>query len=185
MRHGLGKNEELGKSMLGIWEEIFKLPTIGPLYSYFGNIKDENAQVANLAETIMKSQITLGQYWKQVNQAYVNAVLRINEKTSSSLLDIKTKKDLDDYRKLMIDSFEEEFTRLFNSKEFELTYRDLLDKQMDILMQIQASSQRTLGILNLPTRKEMDMISRDLHDLRKSVMDLNERLESTIRKIQS
>ena len=185
MRHGLRKNEELGKSMLGIWEEIFKLPTIGPLFSYFGNIKDENAQVANLAETIMKSQITLGQYWKQVNQAYVNAVLRINEKTSSSLLDIKTKKDLDDYRKLMIDSFEEEFTRLFNSKEFALTYRDLLDKQMDILKQIQASSQRTLGILNLPTRKEMDMISRDLHDLRKSVMDLNERLESTIRKMQS
>lgn len=185
MRRGIGENDELGKSMLGIWEEIFKLPTIGPLFSYFGNLKDENAQVANLAETIMKSQITLGQYWKQVNQAYVNAALRINEKTSSSLLDIKTKKDLDDYRKIMIDSFEEEFTRLFNSKEFALTYRDLLDKQMDILSQIQTSSQRTLGILNLPTRKELDTISKDLHDLRKSVMDLHERLESTVRKMPS
>jgi hypothetical protein len=185
MRRGIGENDELGKSMLGIWEEIFKLPTIGPLFSYFGNLKDENAQVANLAETIMKSQITLGQYWKQVNQAYVNAALRINEKTSSSLLDIKTKKDLDDYRKIMIDSFEEEFTRLFNSKEFALTYRDLLDKQMDLLSQIQASSQRTLGILNLPTRKELDTISKDLHDLRKSVMDLHERVESTVRKMPS
>jgi hypothetical protein len=185
MRRGIGENDELGKSMLGIWEEIFKLPTIGPLFSYFGNIKDENAQVANLAETIIKSQITLGQYWKQVNQAYVNAALRINEKTSSSLLDIKTKKDLDDYRKIMIDSFEEEFTRLFNSKEFALTYRDLLDKQMDLLSQIQASSQRTLGILNLPTRKELDTISKDLHDLRKSVMDLHERLESTVRNMPS
>ena len=48
MRHGLEKNEELGKSMLGIWEEIFKLPTIGPLFSYFGNIKDENAQAGQL-----------------------------------------------------------------------------------------------------------------------------------------
>jgi hypothetical protein len=183
-RHGY-ENDELAKSMLGIWEEIFKLPTIGPLFSYFGNIKDENAQVASLAETILKSQITLGNYWKQVNQAYVNAVLRINEKSSSSLLDIKTKKDLDDYRKLMIDSFEEEFTRLFNSREFALTYRELLDKQMDILRQIQASSQRTLGILNLPTRKELDMISKDLHELRKSVMDLNERLESTVGEIKS
>jgi hypothetical protein len=185
MRRGIGENDELGKSMLRIWEEIFKLPTIGPLFSYFGNIKDENAQIANLAETIMKSQIILGQYWKQVNQAYVNAALRINEKTSSSLLDIKTKRDLDDYRKIMIDSFEEEFTRLFNSKEFALTYRDLLDKQMDLLSQIQASSQRTLGILNLPTRKELDTISKDLHDLRRSVMDLHERLESTVRKMPS
>jgi hypothetical protein len=183
MRRGIEENDELGKSMLGIWEEIFKLPTIGPLFSYFGNIKEQNAQVANLAETIMKSQITLGQYWKQVNQAYVNAALRINEKTSSSLLDIKTKKDLDDYRKIMIDSFEEEFTKLFNSKDFALTYRDLLDKQMDLLSQIQASSQRTLGILNLPTRKELDTISKDLHDLRKSVMDLHERVESTLRKM--
>ena len=185
MRRGIEENDELGKSMLGIWEEVFKLPTIGPLFSYFGNIKEQNAQVANLAETIMKSQITLGQYWKQVNQAYVNAALRINEKTSSSLLDIKTKKDLDDYRKIMIDSFEEEFTKLFNSKDFALTYRDLLDKQMDLLSQIQASSQRTLGILNLPTRKELDTISKDLHDLRKSVMDLHERLESTVRKLPS
>ena len=185
MRRGIEENDELGKSMLGIWEEIFKLPTIGPLFSYFGNIKEQNAQVANLAETIMKSQITLGQYWKQVNQAYVNAALRINEKTSSSLLDIKTKKDLDDYRKIMIDSFEEEFTKLFNSKDFALTYRDLLDKQMDLLSQIQASSQRTLGILNLPTRKELDTISKDLHDLRKSVMDLDERVESTVRKMPS
>ena len=185
MRRGIEENDELGKSMLGIWEEVFKLPTIGPLFSYFGNIKEQNAQVANLAETIMKSQITLGQYWKQVNQAYVNAALRINEKTSSSLLDIKTKKDLDDYRKIMIDSFEEEFTKLFNSKDFALTYRDLLDKQMDLLSQIQASSQRTLGILNLPTRKELDTISKDLHDLRKSVMDLHERVESTVRKMHS
>jgi hypothetical protein len=185
MRRGIEENDELGKSMLGIWEEIFKLPTIGPLFSYFGNIKEQNAQVANLAETIMKSQVTLGQYWKQVNQAYVNAALRINEKTSSSLLDIKTKKDLDDYRKIMIDSFEEEFTKLFNSKDFALTYRDLLDKQMDLLSQIQASSQRTLGILNLPTRKELDTISKDLHDLRKSVMDLHERVESTVRKMPS
>jgi hypothetical protein len=185
MRRGIEENDELGKSMLGIWEEVFKLPTIGPLFSYFGNIKEQNAQVANLAETIMKSQITLGQYWKQVNQAYVNAALRINEKTSSSLLDIKTKKDLDDYRKIMIDSFEEEFTKLFNSKDFALTYRDLLDKQMDLLSQIQASSQRTLGILNLPTRKELDTISKDLHDLLKSVMDLHERVESTVRKMHS
>lgn len=185
MRRGLEDKDELGKSMLRIWEEIFKLPTIGPLFSYFGNIKDENAQVANLTETIMKSQITIGHYWKQVNQAYVNAVLRINEKTASSLLDIKTKKDLDDYRKLMIDSFEEEFTKLFNSKEFALTYRELLDKQMDLLKQIQSSTERTLGILNLPTRRELDMISKDLHDLRKLVMDVNEKLEAAISKMHS
>jgi hypothetical protein len=184
-QQGIEENGKLSKSMLGIWEEIFKLPTIGPLFSYFDNIKDENAQIASLAETILKSQITLGHYWKQVNQAYVNAVLRINEKSSTSLLEIRTKRDLDEYRKLMIDSFEEEFTRLFNAREFALTYRELLDKQMDILRQLQASSQRTLGILNLPTRKEMDMISKDLHELRKSVMDLNERLESIVSKIKS
>jgi hypothetical protein len=185
MRRGLEDKDELGKSMLRIWEEIFKLPTIGPLFSYFDNIKDENAQVANLTETIMKSQITIGHYWKQVNQAYVNAVLRINEKTASSLLDIKTKKDLDDYRKLMIDSLEEEFTKLFNSKEFALTYRELLGKQMDLLKQIQSSTERTLGILNLPTRRELDMMSKDLHDLRKLVMDMNEKLEAAISKMHS
>lgn len=170
-----------GESMLRIWEEIFKLPTIGPLFSYFGGMNDDNSQIAKLAETTTKYQIALGQYWKQVNQAYVNAVLRINEQTSPSVLDVKSRKDLDDFRKLMIDSFEEEFTRLFNSKEFALTYRDLLSSQMDLLKQIQTLSQKTLGILNLPTKNELDIISKDLHDLRKSVMDLNHRLETTVR----
>lgn len=183
MRRGLQNRDELANRMLGIWEEIFKLPTIGPLFSYFSNIKDENAQVANLTDTIVKSQITIGNYWKQVNKAYVNAVLRINEKTASSLLDIKTKKGLDDYRKLMIDTFEEEFNKLFNSKEFALTYRELLGRQMDLLKQIQSSTERTLGVLNLPTRKELDMVSKDLHDLRKVVMDLTAKLESTISKM--
>lgn len=172
---------KFGESMLRSWEEIFKLPTIGPLIYYFGGMNDDNSQIAKLAETTTKYQIALGQYWKQVNQAYVNAVLRINEQTSPSVLDVKSRKDLDDYRKLMIDSFEEEFTRLFNSKEFALTYRDLLNSQMDLLKQIQTLSQKTLGILNIPTKNELDIISRDLHDLRKSVMDLNHRLETTVR----
>jgi poly[(R)-3-hydroxyalkanoate] polymerase subunit PhaE len=184
-RYGLEDGNELTRSLLGIWDEIMKLPTIGPLYSYFGNVKDEIARLSDLADTILKSQIILGQYWKQVNQAYITAIVKINEKTSSSLVDIKTKKDLDDYRKIMIDSFEEEFTQLFNSHEFAHTYRDLLDKQMDILRQLQESSQKTLGLLNLPTRKELDMISRDLHELRKSVMDLQDRLEVTLRKMKS
>lgn len=172
---------EFGESMLRIWEEIFKLPTIGPLVSYFEGMNDDNSQIAKLAETTTKYQFALGHYWKQVNQAYVTAVLRINEQTSPSVLDVKNRKDLDDYRKLMIDSFEEEFTRLFNSKEFALIYRDLLNSQMDLLKQIQTLSQKTLSILNLPTKNELDIISKDLHDLRKSVMDLNHRLETTMR----
>lgn len=178
--HDPGDKGKPYERMLGIWEEIFKLPTIGPLSSYFEGMNDENSQITKLAETIMKFQIALGQYWRQVNQTYVNAVLRINEKTSTSIMDIKTKKDLEDYRKLLIDSFEEEFTTLFNSKEFALIYRDLLNNQMDLLKQIQASSQRTLGILNLPTKNELDIVSKDLHDLRKSVMDLNHKLEAAV-----
>jgi poly[(R)-3-hydroxyalkanoate] polymerase subunit PhaE len=178
--HGPEGKDKLYERVMGIWEEIFKLPTIGPLSSYFGGMNDEKSQITNLAETIMKFQIALGQYWRQVNQAYINAVLRINDKTSNSILEIRTRRDLDDYRKLMIDSFEEEFTTLFNSKDFALIYRDLLNTQMDLLKQIQASSQKTLGILNLPTRYELDIISKDLHDLRKSVMDLNHKFETSI-----
>ncbi|HZD35742.1 MAG TPA: poly(R)-hydroxyalkanoic acid synthase subunit PhaE [Nitrososphaeraceae archaeon] len=178
--HGPEGKDKPYERVMRIWEEIFNLPTIGPLSSYFGGMNDERSQITNLTETIMKFQITLGQYWKQVNQAYVNAVFRINEKTSNSITEIRTRKDLDDYRKLMIDSFEEEFTNLFNSKEFALIYRDLLNNQMDLLKQIQASSQRTLSILNLPTKNELDIISKDLHDLRKSVMDLNHKFETAV-----
>ena len=171
--------DELGKRMLGIWDEVFKMPTIGPLFPYLGNMKEETAQLSNLADTIIKSQITFGNYCKQISEAYLGAVQRIGEKTSSSLLDIKTKKDLEEYRKIVIDCFEEEFTKLFNSKEFAVTYRDLLDKQMDLLRQMQRTTEKVLEMLNLPTRKELDVISKDLHELRRSIMELQDKLDLT------
>jgi hypothetical protein len=56
---------------------------------------------------------------------------------------------------------------------------------MDILRHLQDSSQKTFDILNLPTRKELDMISKDLHELRKSVKDLQGRLEVILREMKS
>jgi len=81
------------------------------------------------------------------------------------------------YRKIMIDALEESFTGLFNSSEFAIVYGKLLNNQMDALKLVQTLAEKNLKVLNLPTRSEMDMLSRDVHDLKKNVHDLRNKLE--------
>jgi len=42
---------------------------------------------------------------------------------------------------------------------------------------VQTLAEKNLKVLNLPTRSEMDMLSRDVHDLKKNVHDLRNKLE--------
>jgi hypothetical protein len=77
----------------------------------------------------------------------------------------------------MIDALEESFTGLFNSSEFAIVYGKLLNNQMDALKLVQTLAEKNLKVLNLPTRSEMDMLSRDVHDLKKNVHDLRNKLE--------
>jgi polyhydroxyalkanoate synthesis regulator phasin len=48
---------------------------------------------------------------------------------------------------------------------------------MDALKLVQTLAEKNLKVLNLPTRSEMDMLSRDVHDLKKNVHDLRNKLE--------
>ncbi len=89
-----------------------------------------------------------------------------------------SKQDFENYRKIAIDVFEDAFTGLFDSKEYAILYGLVLSNQYDLLTHLQKLTEKNFKVLNLPTRSEMDDLSKDIHDLKKTVHDLTRKMEA-------
>jgi poly[(R)-3-hydroxyalkanoate] polymerase subunit PhaE len=169
--------EEINK-MLGIWSELSKLPTVGPNHAYSEEFRSDVQDFVNLGRVLFQLQINLNDYWLMISRASLRAQMTISNKSSEKYnSNDGSARSFEIYRKIMIDALEESFTGLFNSSEFAIVYGKLLNNQMDALKLVQTLAEKNLKVLNLPTRSEMDMLSRDVHDLKKNVHDLRNKLE--------
>jgi poly[(R)-3-hydroxyalkanoate] polymerase subunit PhaE len=165
--------EQISK-VFNLWSEISRLPTVGPLYAYSQYSRSELTELVELGKTILQLQIHFGEYWVQINNTYVHALTRAAEKVPKKY---NSKQDFEDYRKVLIDVFEDEFTTLFDSEEFAKSYGLVLSQQLDLFNHIQKLTEKSLRVLNLPTRAEVDEMVRDIHDLKKEVHDLRRKTE--------
>src|SRR5918911_2432281 len=100
---------------LNAWSEFLKLPSIGPFQVFSQDLKSNITEIYKLNQLVARLQIDLSKYWTQVNSTYLQAV---NDASKRAPRKYNSKEDLENYRKIIIDSFEEAFTGLFRSKEF-------------------------------------------------------------------
>jgi poly[(R)-3-hydroxyalkanoate] polymerase subunit PhaE len=156
--------------MLNIWSDISRLPTVGPFFAYSQCSRSDLQDILDLWKTFLEFQIHLKEFWAQVNNTYTHALAKASEKAPK---EYSSKKDFENFRKIVIDIFEEEFTGLFDSKDYAILNGTLLRDQYDAVMHLQKLAEKQLKVLNLPTRSELDYLSKDIHDLKKTVHDLN------------
>lgn len=169
--------EQISK-VFNLWSEISRLPTVGPLYAYSQYSRSELTELMELGKTILQLQIHFSEYWVQINNTYVHALTRAAEKAPKKY---DSKQDFEDYRKAVIDIFEDEFTTLFDSQEFGRSYNLVLSQQLDLFNHIQKLAEKSLRLLNLPTRAEVNEMVKDVHDLKKEVRDLTRKMEAITR----
>ena len=81
------------------------------------------------------------------------------------------------YRNIAIDAFEDAFTGLFGSDEFGVIYGKLVRDQLDLSKHLQNIAEQNFKALNLPTRSEIDEISKDIHELKRTVRNMKKNLE--------
>jgi hypothetical protein len=117
----------------------------------------------------------LDAYWGLVNTAYVKATKDTVEKSPKQFA---TKEDFDNYRRAMIESFEDAFTGLFASPDFSAVYGKVFSSQMDMSKAMQTITEKNFKALNLPTRSEVDEILKDVHELKRAVRDLKKGMEA-------
>jgi poly[(R)-3-hydroxyalkanoate] polymerase subunit PhaE len=165
--------EQIAK-VFNIWSDISKLPTVGPSFAFSQNSRSDLKELIEFGKSFLELQIHLSEYCMQINNTYVQALAKASEKAPKQY---NSREDFEKYRKVAIDVFEDAFTGLYDSKEFAILYGLLQSNQFDLLMHLQKLTENNLKALNLPTRSDMDDMSKDIHDLKKTVHDLIRKIE--------
>ena len=70
------------------------------------------------------------------------------------------------------DIFENNFTGLFDSKKFSENYNRLVSTELDLLKRWNAITDVMLKSANLPTKKEIEEIYEELHNLKNRISKL-------------
>jgi hypothetical protein len=72
----------------------------------------------------------------------------------------------------MIDVFEDTFTGFFNSEEFGSLNAKVTNSQLDAVKHLQNIIEANCKTLNLPTRSEIDQLSKEVHDLERIIHEI-------------
>lgn len=168
--------EDRMAQLINNWSELLKLPTIGPFHAFSQEIDPYLQGMLSINQTLLKLQVDLNEYWSNIKNAYSNA---LKETTDRAPKTFNTKEDFENYRKVIIEAFEDAFTALFTSEEFPRVYNKVSNDQMELLKSIQQLIENSLQTLNLPTRSEINELAKDIHSLKRDIRNLKKRAEGT------
>jgi Poly(R)-hydroxyalkanoic acid synthase subunit (PHA_synth_III_E) len=173
---GNERNPEQEKlaQLINNWSELLKLPTIGPFYALSQETDPYVQGLVNIGQTLMRLQADLNDYWSHMKNAYSKALKETVDKAPKYY---NSKEDFENYRKVAIEAFEDAFTGLFTSEEFPKVYNKVSNDQMHLVKYIQKLTENSFQTLNLPTRNEINELTKDIHYLKRNVRDLKRRLD--------
>jgi hypothetical protein len=156
------------------WSELLRLPTIGPFHALSQEADPYMQGLQDISQTLIKLQIDLNEYWSQMRNAYSKA---LKETTDKAPKQYNSKDDFENYRKVAIEAFEEAFTSLFTSEEFPTIYSKVSKDQIDIVRYTQKLMENIFQTFNLPTRSEINELTKDIHYLKRNMRNIKRSLE--------
>jgi len=170
------KYEELINSYNTIWKDFLKLPATGQSNQFIRTFEEDQKKFQDLLSLCSKFQSNILNYWMQVNQTYVKSITELQSK-KPELPDFQSEEEVKKYKNLTIDVFEKYFTQLFQSKEFSVTTSDLLSNYSSFTHILGNAFDNYFKLLNLPNRDEIDMILKDMQELKREVYKLRKNLD--------
>src|SRR5574339_611703 len=170
------KYEELINSYNTVWKDFLKLPATGQSNQFIRTIEEDQKKFQDLLSLCSKFQSNILNYWMQVNQTYVKSIAELQSK-KPELPDFQSEEEVKKYKNLTIDVFEKYFTQLFQSKDFSVTTSELLSNYSSFTHILGNAFDNYFKLLNLPNRDEIDMILKDMQELKREVYKLRKNLD--------
>lgn len=179
-RHDFGNyngfNSPEFMSVVESWLESFKFPSLGPITSYYEEYQKDITKYFDLYKYFTLFQNSLSEYWSLINSTYMEALKEIA--TKIKIENVNSFPFLDENeRTIIISILDSHFITLFTSEKFAIVSRNMLNSQMDIIRILHLFNEKTLKLLNLPTREENDDILKELVILKRQMADLEKKME--------
>lgn len=166
--------EEVLKKYQDFWKKFYNVPKFSPF-----SLTDEASNVMkNLQDILLvtsKMQYYTLNYVTQINKTYTEALDKIPPNKSE--YSIESEQDLKKYRSFLLGTLEESFTNLFQSKEFGVLISDLMGTYSEYNKLFRNISNTYLLPLNLSSKDDVDILLKDMQELKREVRDLRKSID--------
>jgi hypothetical protein len=152
------------------------LTAVGPMRNWTNDMKKVVTEVIDSYDDMIEFNQRLVEYYKQLSDAWIEAQKKVNAKVPSIPNDSE---QLEAYKRIWIDIFENDFTELFDSEKFGQNYGKLVSAELELTKHWENILNVILNSVRLPTRKEIDEVYKELHELRKRVKKLEKKEEKS------
>jgi hypothetical protein len=151
------------------------LASIGPMRAFASNSKKVSIELIEINENLIEFNKFLTEYYKQLADTWGIAQKKVNLKVPDVPQDIE---QMDAFKRIWIDIFDNDFTELFDSTKFGENYGKLVSKELELTKHWNNISNIILQSANLPSKEEIDEVYKEIHSLKKRVT----RLEIELKK---
>jgi len=142
------------------------LTSVGPMRNFAENAKKITQELIDSNQDLVEFNNSLALYYKQLTDTWNEAQKKVNFK-SPKIPDDSEK--FEAYKRVWIDIFDNDFTELFDSKNFGENYGKLVAKELELSKHWNNIMNVMLKSANLPTKHEIDEVYKEIHSLRKRV----------------
>ncbi len=151
--------------------ELNKISTVGPFISM---INDPQINMNNMREygnVLINYQRYLNKYLTQMINSYFLAL----DKVSAGIQG----KDSHETRMLIINSFEDVFSTMFESTDFSINYNNLINIYIDLNKSYQKFLDATVPYLGRQSlsKEEKDLLFRDLYEIKKITLEIKNKMK--------
>ena len=186
MKNEFSDPKEYYKHLSLFWTDLIHLmsskpqalTSVGPMRNFAENAKVITTELLDANEDLVEFNEALTKYYKQLSDAWSEAQQKVNVKAPEIPNDPE---QYEAYKRIWIDIFDNDFTELFDSKEFGENYGKLVSKELELTKHWNNIVSVMLKSANLPNKKEIDEVYKEIHSLRKRVS----KLEVENRKLRS
>ena len=154
------------------------LTSVGPMRNYAENAKMITTELLASGDDLAEFGEALSKYYEQLAATWNEAQKKVNAKVPDIPNDLE---QFEAYKRVWIDMFDNDFTELFDSKRFGDNYGRLVSKELDLARHWNSIMSVVLRSANLPDKKDVDGVYREIHALKKRVS----RLEAENRRLRA
>ena len=148
------------------------LASVGPMRAFATNSKKISTELIEINEVLLGFNQYLTEYYKQLSETWTDAQKKVNLKAPEVPQDVE---QIEAFKRIWIDIFDNDFTELFDSKKFGANYGKLVSKELELTKHWNNITNVVLQSVNLPSKEEIDEVYKELHSLKKRVgkLELN------------
>ena len=166
--------EEVLKKYQEFWKKFYNIPKFSP-FSLTDEASNIMKNLQDISLVTSKMQYYTLNYVTRINKTYTEALDKIPPNKSE--YSIESEQDLKKYRSFLLGTLEESFTNLFQSKEFGVLISDLMSTYSEYNKLLRNISNTYLLPLNLSSKDDVDILLKDMQDLKREVRDLRKSID--------